>query len=99
MKAYKLLRVMANGELASLFINKKVRLPLDEWLDAEAHPTSGFKLRPYWHCLTQPEAPHMTMEGRRWYKVEVRDFTFYERPVNQGSTWVLANQMKILEAV
>jgi len=96
MKAYKLVRVMANGELASLFINKTDRLQMNTWLTAEEHRTKGFAYRPFWHCTARPEAPHMTMEGRAWYRVELRDYDIMERPSNQGGVWILAREMKIL---
>lgn len=49
MIAYKLIREMSDGSLSPLFINKKSRLPVNTWMDAEAHPTKGFALRKGWH--------------------------------------------------
>ncbi len=71
MIAYKLFRVLKNGEITPLFINKKQRLPIGEWLEAESHRTKGYTYRPFWHCTHQPCAPHLTTAGRRWYKVEI----------------------------
>ena len=98
MFAYKLVRQMKDGSLASLFINKKARLPLNTWMDAEDHPTNGYKHRPGWHCTLEPKAPHLSKNGRVWVKVIVTDdFTYEKRPESQGSSWILANKMKILE--
>ena len=97
MFAYKLVRQLKNGELASLFINKKVRLPLNEWLEAEDHPTKGYKHRPGWHCTKSPEAPHLSKKGRVWVKVELQLFTLEVRPESQGGVWLLADRMKIIE--
>lgn len=97
MFAYKLVRQLKNGELASLFINKKARLPLNEWIDAEDHKTEGFKHRPGWHCTLEPKAPHLSEKGRVWVKVKIELFSREERPKSQGGTWLLANRMKIIE--
>lgn len=35
MIAYKLCRVLKNGEITSLFINKKKRLPIGEWFESK----------------------------------------------------------------
>jgi hypothetical protein len=45
MKAYKLIRKMKDGSYSPLFINKKSRIPVGEWLEAEYHPTKGFAER------------------------------------------------------
>jgi len=98
-KAFKLIRKMKDGTLSPLFINKKSRTPIGEWMDAEFHSTKGFADRKGWHCLLQPEAPHLSTKGnlnnRVWVEVEVRDFEYFTRPESQGGTWVLAQQMKI----
>ena len=99
MKAYKLFRVMKDGTIASLFINKKIRLPKNTWLEAECHPTKNFTIRPHWHCTSQPEAPHLSMKDRAWYEIEMDDFTEFKRPKTQGGLWFLANKIKILEKV
>lgn len=95
MKAYKLIRKMKDGSLSPLFINKKSRIPIGTWMDAELNPTKGFAVRKGWHCTLKPEAPHLSDKGRVWVEVEVDDFEFFERPKSQGGTWVLAQRMII----
>lgn len=46
MIAYKLVRKLKDGSLAPLFINKKQRIPIGEWMQAEDHPTEGYTLTP-----------------------------------------------------
>ena len=99
MIAYKLFRVLKDGNITPLFINKKFRLPIGEWLEAESHPTKGYTYRPFWHCTSQPIAPHLSNKGRAWYKVEIEDFTEQKRPEIQGGLWFLANRMKIIGEV
>lgn len=94
--AYKLVRKMTDGKLASLFINMRARLPLNKWLIAEEHPTKGFAYRPGWHCTLKPIAPHLSKKDRVWVKVEIKGLEYYDRPESQGGTWILAKQMKIL---
>ena len=97
MIAYKLFRQLKDGNVTSLFINKKRRLPIGEWMDAEPYPTKNYKFRPYWHCTSQPEAPHLTEKGRVWLLVEMEDFIEMQRPENQGGMWYLAKKMKIID--
>jgi hypothetical protein len=99
MVAYKLFRVLKDGSISSLFINKKRRLPLGIWLEAESFPTKGFAIRPYWHCTNSPEAPHLSMKNRGWFKVEMEDFEELSRPKSQGGLWYLAKKIKIIEKV
>ena len=99
MKAYKLFRQLKNGDITSLFINKKERLVYNTWLEAKSYPTKGFAFRPYWHCTSQPNAPHLSEKGRIWMEVEMRDIQEFERPVNQGGLWYLANNIKIIGEV
>jgi hypothetical protein len=96
MIAYKLCRRLKNGDIKSLFINKKMKLPFNVWMDAECHPTKGFKERPFWHCTSNPVAPHLSMKGRVWIKVEMGDFEVYERPNSQGGLWFLAKKIKLI---
>jgi len=96
MKAYKLIRKLKDGSLSPLFINKKSRMPLYEWLIAELHPTKGFAIRRGYHCTIKPIAPHLSIKGRIWVEVDVEDFEYYNRPESQGGTWVLAQHMMIL---
>ena len=95
MIAYKLFREMKDGTISTLFIDKKKRLPLNEWMDAECHPTKGFAVRPFWHCTSTPVAPHLSMTGRAWYEIEMEDYTDFQRPKAQGGLWFLAKRIKI----
>lgn len=95
--AYKLFRLKKNGKITSLFINKKVELPFNKWMKAYSYPTKGFAVRPGWHCTHSPNAPHLGTKGRVWCKVEIRNFTEFKRPENQGGLWYLADEMRIIE--
>ena len=99
MKAYKLFRQLKNGDITSLFINKKRRLPINEWLEAEKFPTKGFAFRPYWHCTKNPIAPHLSAKGRVWCLVSMKGYKKMERPEHQGGTWYLAENIKILKII
>jgi hypothetical protein len=96
MIAYKLFRKLKNGDIKSLFINKKHALPISTWLDAEDCPTKGYAHRPGWHCTQKPEAPHLSTKNRIWLKVEIEDYIEINRPEAQGGLWYLAQKMKIL---
>lgn len=97
MKAFKLVRLLKSGEITPLFINKKFRLPIGEWLVAENHPTTGYKNRPFWHCTSETIAPHLSKKNRVWIEVEIEDFEEFDRPEHQGGLWFLANKMKIIK--
>ena len=97
MIAYKLLKLRKDGTIGPLFINTKQVIPLNKWLEAEDHPTKGYAHRPGWHVCLDTLAPHLTMKGRVWCKVEVKDFVELKRPAIQGTTWLLAKHMKVLE--
>lgn len=102
MIGYKLIRKLKDGSLSPLFINKKSRIPVGEWLQAESHPTKGFSVRNGWHCCLKPHAPHLTLDPKNqarrvWVEVEVEDYELYNRPESQGGTWVLAQRMKIVK--
>ena len=99
MKAFKLLSVKKDGTIGPLFINRKQRIPIGVWLDAEDHPTKGYAHRPGWHVTLKPEAPHLKEEGRAWYEVEVEDYVEFKRPENQGGIWLLAQKMKLIKEV
>lgn len=99
MKAYKLFRELKDGSISSLFINKKARYPFNKWLEAECFPTKGFAVRPFWHCTSQPIAPHLSMKGRVWCEVEMKDYEEFKRPQQQGGLWFLAKKVKIIEKV
>ena len=93
---YKLFRDTKNG-LRSLFIDRNRPLPVGEWLSAKYKPTKGYAVRPGWHILLKPVAPHLSKKGRVWRKVEYRDVLYtHVRPKNQGGTWVTAKEMRIL---
>jgi hypothetical protein len=96
MIAYKLIRKLKDGSLSPLFINKKSRIPIGIWLDAEEHQTKGFALRKGWHCTLEPIAPHLSKNNRVWVKVEIEDTELYNRPKSQGGVWVLAQRMKVI---
>jgi len=97
MTAYKLVRKMKDGSIAPLFINKKIRLPFNKWMDAESHPTKGFAFRKGWHCCLETNAPHLSKKNRVWVEVEIDDYEYYKRPESQGGTWVLAQKMKVIK--
>ena len=96
MIAYKLFRKLKDGSLAPLFINKKSRIPLNQWLEAEPHLTKGFAFRKWWHCTLEPKAPHLSTKDRVWAEVEIDNYEYYNRPESQGGTWVLAQKMKVI---
>jgi len=97
MLAYKLCRKKKNGDITPLFINKKHKLEFEVWLNAECYPTKGFKVRPFWHCTSEPVADHLSKTGRVWIKVEIEDYSEFKRPESQGGLWYLANKIKLLE--
>lgn len=99
MKAYKLFRELKNGQIAPLFINKKLRIPFNKWMEAECHPTKGFTVRPFWHCTSQPIAPHLSMKGRVWCEIEMEDYIEFQRPNNQGGLWFLAKKIKVIKKI
>lgn len=99
MIAYKLIRKLKDGSLSPLFINKKSRIPIGEWLIAEPHPTKGFAFRQGWHCTLKPIAPHLSIKNRVWVEVEIEDYIYYNRPESQGGTWVLAQKMKVIREI
>lgn len=99
MIAYKLCRKLKSGEITPLFINKKMKLPFNQWLEAECHPTKGYKIRPFWHCTSTPVAPHLSEKGRVWLKVEIEDFEEFNRPEHQGGLWFLAKRIKLIDIV
>lgn len=101
MRAYKLFRVDKDGDLRSLFIDKRRKLPLNEWMDAEEIPTKGFFVRGGWHCCFKPEAPHLSIHPKNgmkrvWREVEIEDYSEIQKPESQGGKWILANRIKIL---
>lgn len=100
MKAYKLMRKRKDGTLGSLFINRKMKVPLQTWLIARAYRTNGYAFRPGWHCLFQPVAPHLKQgDNRTWVEVEIKDYEVFERPESQGGKWLLAQKMRVVREV
>ena len=99
MIAFKLFRVREDGSLGPLFINRRLRVPLRQWLLAEDHPTKGYARRPGWHAASKPVAPHLSTQGRCWYTVEIAGFHRLVRPASQGAEWFIAKQMRVLEAI
>lgn len=93
--AFKLLRIRDDGTLGSLFINRQQRIETGVWLKAESHPTKGYTVRPGWHAVAKPHAPHLSMKGRRWFRVKVRNYVEHLRPASQGSMWYIAEEILI----
>jgi hypothetical protein len=98
-RAFKLFRVRKDGTLGPLFINTRQRIELGLWYEAEDHPTKGYAHRPGWHCGRTPLAPHLSLEGRTWFKVEIEDFYRSPRPKHQGGEWLIAKRMKVIGPV
>ena len=96
MKAYKLFRIRKDGTLGPLFINCTQRIPIGEQLRAEIHPTKGYALRPGWHVCSKPVAPHLSKKGRKWFVVDIEDYTAHQRPKRQGGLWYTAQKMTVL---
>jgi len=99
MLAFKLCQKKKNGQITPLFINKSKNLLFNEWMEAECHPTKGFKIRPFWHCSAKPIAPHLSKKNRVWIIVEMEDFKEFKRPDSQGGLWYLAKKIKILKII
>ena len=96
MRAYKLFRVRKDGTLGPLFINARQRIELGRWYEAEDHPTKGYAHRPGWHCGREPNAPHLSEEGRTWFEVDIRDYYIFPRPAHQGGRWLIAKRMRVI---
>lgn len=94
--AFKLLRVRKDGTLGPLFINCRQVIPIGKWLPAEDHPRKGYARRPGWHVAPRPCAPHLSLKGRVWMRVEVKDKVDLVRPAAQGGTWWLAKWMRVV---
>lgn len=104
MIAYKLFKSRKDGSIGSLFINSSEKYQIKKWMDAKPIKKNGFAFRQGWHCLIEPSAPHLKLnlssgEIRQFWKVEIENYKFFERPESQGGKWVLAQRMKILESV
>ena len=94
--AYKLVRKRKDGTLGPLFINRKQILPIGIWLEAGDYPTKGYAHRPGWHVTKNKTAPHLSMKGRIWVLVQVKDYEELIRSESQGGVWLLAKWMKII---
>jgi hypothetical protein len=99
MIGYKLFRVRKDGTLGPLFINRKLRIETGKWYPMEEHPTKGFAFRPGWHICSKPEAPHLSMRDRVWFKVEFNLLDTIKRPESQGGLWYLGKDMRVIERI
>jgi hypothetical protein len=97
MIGYKLFKVRKDGSIGPLFINRRLRLTLGEWYPMEVHHTKGYALRPGWHICKTPNAPHLSLNGRAWYKVKFNLLDTIIRPESQGGVWYLGKDMKVLK--
>lgn len=95
--AYKLFRLRRDGTLGPLFIDARLRVPVGEWMHAEAHRTPGYAFRPGWHATVRKSAPHLSKKGRVWCRVSLRGSEKYQRPESQGGTWLLAKELRVDE--
>ena len=92
--AYKLMRQRKDGTLGPLFINRKQRVALGTTYRAHSYPTKGFALRPGWHCMAAPKAPHLKMKPDRvWVEVIMSEYEVHSRPASQGGEWFLAKEI------
>jgi hypothetical protein len=103
-KAYKLLRVRKDGSIGPLFVNRKQKIPIGEWMEAIDGKPKALANRPGFHCTHSPEAGHIKMrlksgEERRWYEVEIKDYYEFPRPECQGGMWFIAKHMRIKKAL
>lgn len=98
MIAYKLFQ-KRRDKITSLFINAKQPYKLNKWYKARLYKTEGFKKRKGFHCVPEPNAPHLSLRNREWYKIEIEEFNELIKPKNQGGKWFIANKMRILERI
>ena len=96
MIAWKLFKLRKDGSLGSLYMNSRERLLPEVWYTASDNQRNGFAKRVGFHTTKTKHAPHLSLKGRVWRRVEIKDFYFVERPKNQGGTWIIAQRMKIL---
>lgn len=97
MIAYKLFRIKKNGDISSLFINKRESYKFNVWMEAKSYPTKGYSYRPYWHCTEKPSAPHLSMKNRVWVEIEMDEYVEFKRPESQGGRWFLAKKIKLIK--
>jgi hypothetical protein len=93
--AYKLFRLRKDGTLGPLFIGATIRVPVDQWVKAQAIRTKGFAYRPGWHCCAVPNAPHLSMTGRIWCEVSIMETEEHHRPASQGGLWYTAQKLRV----
>lgn len=96
MIGFKLFRKRKDGSYGPLFINRRLKLHVGVWYEAELHPTKGYAVRPGWHLCDQPVAPHLSEKDRVWCIVEYEDSTAHQRPASQGGLWHTAKRLKII---
>ena len=72
-RAWKLLRVRRDGSLTPLFINRQQTIPLNQWLPAEDHPTTGYQHRPGWHAAPRTVTVHEALPRTESGKVKRRE--------------------------
>ena len=86
MIVYKKVRILKDGNVYPLFIDKRNPFRFGEWMRASFNPTKGFAPRSLgqdengdeiggWHCCYKMEAPHIadklkSGEKRVWMKCE-----------------------------
>jgi hypothetical protein len=101
MIGYKLFRKRKDGTYGPLFINRRLKLEPGDWHLAESHRTKGYAYRPGWHICESPlHAPHLKLKPDRvWCRVQFFDAVRIDRPESQGSTWWIADRMRILYEV
>ena len=99
MLAWKLFRLMKDGSIAPLFIDKRLRLERGVWYQAELHVTKGFSPRKGFHVTAKPVAPHLNSrrEKRVWLQVEIDDYEELNRPEVQGGLWYIAQRMRLVD--
>jgi hypothetical protein len=95
--AYKLFSLKRDGSIGPLFCNRRQRLKVGEWYPAEDHRTAGLAHRPGWHACLEPVANHLSKKNRVWARCEISDFETIQRPVQQGSSWLLGKQLRVIE--
>ena len=96
-KAYKLFALRRDGSIGPLFINRRQRIQSGRWLQAETHPTKGFKVRGGWHAVALPVAPHLSPKGRVWREVWLDGVTSIPNPDHQGGRWYIADRMRLAD--
>lgn len=103
MLMYKVMRYQTDGMLYSPNVSRGKPYSIDEWYDAECILTKHYIEEKGFHgyekpCKTNYKQKLQRGEKRIWVECEVEDWkTKYYAP--DGSTWVIAQRMKILRAL